>query len=280
MSSFGELAMVSKYRRPEHRQMLSLTVVRSERISHHFMSVTLGGEDVAHLERSGYDQNGRVFFAGPGRSPEDVVFPTNERWMLQYATLPAARRPRVRFYSIRRIRPESDEFDIEVAIHESPGEPGSPGSSWALAARPGERVAFLDEGRVYGPPADAAWQLLVGDESAVPPILTILEQSDPDLAAEVFVEVPTSDDIRDEVTMPAGSLIHWLPRNGRALKPGTLALEAVKAAPLRPGRFYTWAAGESSLPTGIRRHLVGERDVPKSDIAFLGYWKQGKASLG
>lgn len=272
--------MVSKYRRPEHRQMLSLTILRSERLSPHVMSITLGGEDVAHLERSGYDQNGRVFFAGPGRRPEDVVFPASERWMLQYATLPAARRPRVRFYSIRRLRPESNEFDIEVAVHESPGETGAPGSSWALAARPGERVGFLDEGRVYGPPADAAWQLLVGDESALPPILAILEQSADELAAEVFIEVPTSDDVRDGIAMPTGSAIHWLPRNDRALTPGVLALEVVKAARLRPGRFYTWVAGESSLPTGIRRHLVGERGVPKSDIAFLGYWKQGRASLG
>jgi NADPH-dependent ferric siderophore reductase len=64
------------------------------------------------------------------------------------------------------------------------------------------------------------------------------------------------------------------------MRPGTLALQAVKDARLRPGPFYVWTAGESSLPTGLRRHLVNERDVPRSDIAFLGYWKYGRASLG
>jgi NADPH-dependent ferric siderophore reductase len=277
VSSFGELAMVSKYRRPTHRRMLALTVIRSERLSPNFMSITLGGGDVAHLEPSGYDQNGRVFFAEPGR--DDVVFPTSERWMLQYARQPAARRPRVRFYSIRRLRPDALEFDIEVALHDTRGAPAAPGSSWALAARPGDPVGFLDEGGVYGVAADATWQLLVGDESALPPILAILEQS-PGLPAEVFLEVPTSDDIRTGILSPAGTRIHWLPRDDTTVKPGTLALQAVKDATLRPGRFSTWTAGESSLPTGIRRHLVGERGVAKGDIAFSGYWRQGKASLG
>lgn len=270
--------MVSKYRRPSHRQMLSLTVLRSERISPHFMSITVGGDDLAHLEQSGYDQNGRLFFADPGQ--DEVVFPTSERWMLQYARVSAARRPRVRMYSIRRFRPESNEFDIEVAIHESPGGPSAPGSTWACATQPGDTVGFLDEGGVYGPTPGATWQLLVGDESAVPPILAILEQSAHEMPAEAFIEVATSDDIRHEFTTPAGSHVHWLPRDDPARKPGTLALETVKSAQLPPGRFYTWTAGESSLPTGIRRHLVGERAVPKSDIAFAGYWKQGKASLG
>lgn len=258
--------------------MLSLTVRRSERLSPHFMSITVGGEDLTDLEHSGYDQNGRLFFAGPDQP--DVVFPTSERWMMQYARQSAATRPRVRFYSIRRFRPEVNELDLEVVIHQSADGSGTAGSSWALTAQPGDEVCFLDEGRVYGPTPGATWQLLVGDESALPPILAILEQSTHELPAEVFLEVPTSDDIRDRITVPAGTSLHWLPRNDPARKPGTLALEAVKAAPLRPGRFYTWAAGEAALPTGIRRHLVGDRGVPKSDIAFSGYWRQGKASLG
>jgi NADPH-dependent ferric siderophore reductase len=78
------------------------------------------------------------------------------------------------------------------------------------------------------PAPDATWQLLVGDESALP---AILERSAHALPAEVFLEVPADGDIRREVT--ASARIHWLPR-----------------------------------------------DVPKSGIAFLGYWKYGRASLG
>ncbi|MFF9041783.1 SIP domain-containing protein [Streptomyces sp. NPDC014892] len=45
-------------------------------------------------------------------------------------------------------------------------------------------------------------------------------------------------------------------------------------------RVYCWVAGESGLPTGLRRHLVKEGGVPKSDISFLGYWRHGRSSHG
>ncbi|RMB85022.1 siderophore-interacting protein [Streptomyces shenzhenensis] len=271
--------MAARYRRPRDRRMLTLTVRGRERISPHFVSVTLGGDDFRYLEQSGYDQAGRLFFRGPGQGR--VVFPTSEKWMRQYALLPAARRPRVRWYSIRRFRPERSEFDIEVAVHEeTPAGPAGPGSGWALAAQPGDTVGFLDEGYAYVPTPDAAWQLLVGDESALPAVLAILERSTDTLRAEVFLEVPADDDIRDGITAPAATNIHWLPRNDPATKPGSLALRAVQDAQLPSGPCYAWTAGESSLATGIRRHLVNERKVPRSDVAFRGYWRHGRASLG
>lgn len=79
-------------------------------------------------------------------------------------------------------------------------------------------------------------------------------------------------------TVPSGTRVHWLPRNDLDRRPGTLALQAVRDATLPSGPYYTWTAGESALPTGLRRHLVTERGVPKSDVAFVGYWKYGHAS--
>ncbi len=258
--------------------MLRLTVWRSERLSPHFMSVTLGGDDVQDLEQSGYDQNGRLFFPGPQQ--DDVELPTTDRWMLHSARTPAARRPRVRFYSIRRVHPDASAFDVEVAVHENADGPAAPGSTWALAAKPGDRVAFLDEGRSYGLTPGARWQLLVGDESALPPILAILDRTDDALRTEVFLEVPTSQDTRPDIAVPASTRIHWLARDDASARPGMLALQAVQNAELPTGPFYTWTAGESALPTGLRRHLVGDRGVAKSDIAFSGYWRYGRASLG
>ncbi|MFJ8473889.1 siderophore-interacting protein [Kitasatospora sp. NPDC094011] len=260
--------------------MLSLTVQGSEQPSPHFMTVTLGGEDVQHLERAGFDQAGRLFFADPDDDAAEVFLPSSERWILQLTLQGSKQRPRVRTYSIRRFRPEASAFDIEISLHaaDSPGAAG-PGTRWARAAEPGTTVAFLDEGHSYAPAPGAAWQLLVGDESALPAILAILEQSAANLPAEVFLEVPSSDDIRSEITAPPGSIIHWLPRTDVGAKPGALALDAVKQARLPGGAFYAWTAGESSMATGIRRHLVSERHVPKSDTSFRGYFSYGRASL-
>ncbi|MFE2021434.1 siderophore-interacting protein [Streptomyces sp. NPDC059499] len=271
--------MPSRIQRPHRRRMLSLTVLARRQISPHFMSITLGGDDVQYLTQSGYDQSGRLFFADP--DADDVFLPTSERWILQLTLQGSKPRPRVRTYSIRRFRPELSAFDIEISLHESNGSPRSdaPGTRWAQAAGPGAEVAFLDEGYSYAPTPDAAWQLLVGDETALPAILAILESSAGTLPAEVFLEVPAREDIRDDVVAPPGTNIHWLPRAEPCAKPGALALQAVRQARLPDGRFYAWTAGESSLATGVRRHLVGERQVPKSDICFRGYFTYNRASL-
>jgi NADPH-dependent ferric siderophore reductase len=30
----------------------------------------------------------------------------------------------------------------------------------------------------------------------------------------------------------------------------------------------------------VRRHLTGDRGIPKADIAFIGYWRHGRSSPG
>lgn len=38
-----------------------------------------------------------------------------------------------------------------------------------------------------------------------------------------------------------------------------------------------WIAGESSVIKAMRRLLVNEYAVPKSAVAFMGYWREGKS---
>lgn len=206
------------------------------------MTVTLGGEDVQHLERTGFDQAGRLFFADPDDDAAEVFLPTSERWILQLTLQGGKQRLRVRTYSIRCFRPDASTFDIEISLRadDGPGAAG-PGTRWARAAEPGTRVAFLDGGHTYAPAPGMAWHLLVGDQSALPAIVTILEQSAADLPAEVFLEVPSSEDIRNDITAPLGSIVHWLPRTDAGSKPGTLALDgrrvlAGHGEPAPPGR--------------------------------------------
>ncbi|MFI6743553.1 siderophore-interacting protein [Nonomuraea sp. NPDC050451] len=256
--------------------MITLEVVRNTRLSPHFTTVTLGGPALERLRPMGFDQTVRLFFPRDGQIGLRMPTLSNEAWMAQVLLLPKSRRPWVRNYTIRRFRPEAYEVDIEFALHGGT----SPASAWALRARPGDPAGIFDMGISYLPPSDAAWHLLVGDESALPAILAILEHAPASLVAEVFLEVPETADIRTDVAHPQGVRIHWLPRDGTATTPGELALETVKRAALPAGRFYTWVAGESRLPTGLRRHLVNDRGTPRGDIAFIGYWRHGRSSPG
>ncbi|MET7334237.1 siderophore-interacting protein [Nonomuraea sp. NPDC005650] len=256
--------------------MITLEVVGNTRLSPHFTTVTLGGPELESLRPTGFDQTVRLFFPREGQAGLRMPTLSNEAWMAQVLLLPKSRRPWVRNYTIRRVRPEAHEVDIEFVLH---GDT-SPASAWATRAKPGEPAGIFDMGISYLPPSYASWHLLVGDESALPAVMAILESAPASLVAEVFLEVPETADIRTDVRHPPGVRIHWIPRDGAGTTPGELALETVKRAALPAGRFYTWAAGESRLPTGLRRHLVNDRGTPKSDIAFIGYWRHGRASPG
>ncbi|WP_017934344.1 siderophore-interacting protein [Nocardioides sp. Iso805N] len=51
---------------------------------------------------------------------------------------------------------------------------------------------------------------------------------------------------------------------------------AEEVAPPVDGR-YAWIAGEAGMVTALRRHLVGELGMPRTQVAFMGYWRQGVA---
>ncbi|SES04731.1 iron complex transport system ATP-binding protein [Propionibacterium cyclohexanicum] len=43
------------------------------------------------------------------------------------------------------------------------------------------------------------------------------------------------------------------------------------------GDFYAWIAGEASMVKTLRRLLVRDAGVDRRRVAFMGYWRAGKA---
>ncbi len=163
----------------------------------------------------------------------------------------------------------------------------------------------------WRPPADATRFLLAGDETAAPAICSILEQLPADASGQAFVEVPTRHDALD-VRVPAGVELHWLPRaESPSAAPfalhGELLEEAVRREARRlvaakhagvepdevdvdaailwevpeeaaaPDGLYAWVAGEAAVVRSIRRHLVRDVGIDRRAVAFMGYWRTGRA---
>ena len=42
---------------------------------------------------------------------------------------------------------------------------------------------------------------------------------------------------------------------------------------------YAWLAGEASVITTLRRFLVREAGLDRRQVAFMGYWRMGRAEL-
>ncbi|MFD8338282.1 siderophore-interacting protein [Streptomyces solisilvae] len=249
-------------------------MTRTERLTPHFINVTLASDGMSGFEYLGFDQEVRLFFTRRHQTEVRLPDATGNGWIPKFFLTPQKSRPHLRNYTIRACRPEAGELDIEFVVH---GD-DSPASYWATHAQPGDEVGLFPEGVQYLPTPTADVHLLVADESAVPAVLSILDHAPATLRAEVFLEVPTAADIRAVPELPDVH-VHWLPRDGRDDVPGRLALETVRGARLPIGELYCFTAGESGLPTGLRRHLVSDQGLPKSSVTFVGYWKQGRSTV-
>lgn len=252
--------------------LVHATVVRSERVTPHMVRVTFGGGELDRFDFRGFDQWFRLAVPVSESSRLDNL---PDRFgiagYLKFVTLPKDTRPVIRNYTVRAFRPKDLELDVDFVVHGTEGV----AAPWAASVQPGAEVAFIDQGRGWAPVAHD-WLLLVADESGLPAVAGILRDLPRDAVGHAFVELFDEVD-RQPLDAPDGVQVHWLVRpEGSA--PGSAVLPAVRALEFPAGPVYAFAVGESALATGVRRHLVSERGVPKGNVTFCGYWKRQKAS--
>jgi NADPH-dependent ferric siderophore reductase len=273
----------SKLVKPETTELIHLTVVRSERLSEHWMRVTLGGGEIEKFRPMGYDQWFRLFLPIGGDAGLDRVPAKANRMFgyLKFLRIPDGERPVMRNYSVRAYRPAtaatSAELDVDFVLHGSAADgTAGPASRWAETCQPGEHVLIIDEGLTFNPQRGIDRVLLVGDETALPAISSICASLGPDAVGTAIIEVPSDDDAL-AFPHPSGIEIAWIVRP-YDLSPGALALDTLARTALPDAPFHAYAAGEQSLASGVRKHLVGERGVDKNAVSFCGYWKIGASS--
>lgn len=275
----------SKMVKPESSELIHLTVLHSERLSAHWVRVTLGGGEIERFRHMGFDQWFRLFLPVGGDAGLDRV-PAKANSMfgyLKFLRIPAGERPVMRNYSVRAYRPATAaggaEIDVDFVLHGSASDgTAGPASGWAETCKPGEHVLIIDEGLAFNPQRGTERVLLVGDETALPAISAICASLPTDATGTAIVEVPSNEDAL-EFPHPAGIEVVWIARpHGK--QPGVLALAALHTTALPDAPFHAYAAGEQALAAGVRKHLVVERGIDKNAVSFCGYWKFGAASPG
>lgn len=168
-------------------------------------------------------------------------------------------------------------------------------------------------------PGEVDTLLLAGDETAAPAIASILESLPADASGVALIEVPADGDRLEVrapagvevrwLTRAAAGCAHggllvpavrdWVVRHLATRGLSTTDVDAATAAlaaaehadlPDTPlwdvpeghsldGDCYAWLAGEASAITTLRRFLVREAGLDRRQVAFMGYWRMGRAEL-
>lgn len=273
----------SKMVKPETTELIHLTVLRSERLSAHWIRVTLGGGEIENFRPMGFDQWFRLFLPiGGDAGLERVPAKANKMFgYLKFLRIPDGERPVMRNYSVRAYRAATAEagaeIDVDFVLHGSAADgTAGPASRWAETCQPGEHVLIIDEGLTFNPQRGTDRVVLVGDETALPAIASISASLPADATGTAIIEVPSEEDAL-EFPHPSGLEVVWIVRP-HDVAPGALALQSLGRTALPDAPFHAYAAGEQALASGARKHLVGERGVDKNAVSFCGYWKLGAAS--
>ncbi|WP_179872879.1 siderophore-interacting protein [Microcella indica] len=309
------------------------TVARVLPLSPSFRRVTFTGPDFEVFGTTGLDQRIKLILPSAdgglcdvGADDERVV--REGSWYARWRALPAADRSPFRTYTVRAIRPERRELDVDMVLHPATsGHRDGPAASWLRRATVGDEVIIVGpDARTADPTVGIDWRpgsarhvLLAGDETAAPAICSIIESLDPRITAQAFIEVPSSADIlslvprgisrvawlaRDagcetahgfEAIAPRGELLEravraWLPRHTAELASAVslapqqlddidVDAELLWDSPVDPstGDFCAWIAGEASTVKSLRRHLVSDIGVDRRNVAFMGYWRDGRS---
>jgi NADPH-dependent ferric siderophore reductase len=291
-------------------QLFDVILHRKTLLSPHMMRITLASPAVKEMATWAPDQRVKLFFPAADGSPARLA--QGEGWYARFKAMIADRRPAMRTYTIRHLRAEQGEVDIDFVLH---GETG-PASRWALRAQPGDSMQILAPDRRFSaqdaggfewkPPQTLKQVLLVADGTALPAAMGILDElaamAEPPLT-QAFFEV---DSVEDMLAVPdwAGLMVQWLVRDQASA--GTLMVAAVQkaVAPIHASyigqavelaevdideeilweiaetaneSFYGWIAGESAAVMSLRRYLIKECGIARESLNLMGYWRYNKA---
>ncbi|SHG03329.1 NADPH-dependent ferric siderophore reductase, contains FAD-binding and SIP domains [Jatrophihabitans endophyticus] len=302
--------------RPPYRPF-HVRVSRIRHLSPHFRRVTFTGADLDLFGRDGLDQRIKLLLPLPDSPVADLG--ADGDWYSRWLALPDERRNPLRTYTVRALRPEAHELDVDFVIHPHHGPTGhvdGPAARWLAGADAGSELVIVgpdvrslhSASGIDWRPGAATCFLLAGDETAVPGIAGILASLDERHRVTVLVEVPDAGDAQELPTL-ARADVRWLARGdaerGARLQDAVSAWIADNPAVVRgaaaavaqqlddvdvdvellwdspdaadDGEFHAWLAGEAAVIKKLRRLLVTDAGVDRRRVAFMGYWRHGRA---
>jgi NADPH-dependent ferric siderophore reductase len=231
-------------------------------VTPHMRRLTFTGNDLARFANDD-DLHVRLYFPKDGVEKPEWPRPGPDGrpvWASE------ERKPVMRTYTIRRIDTDAGEVDIDFVVHDNAG----PGSAFAMNARPGALCGMAGPlGRSLKP---ARWNLLAGDETALPAIARILEKMPATAAGHAFIEIA---DRYEEIPLlaPPGIAITWLHRNGAAAGSTTLLTDAARNAQWPDhADVFAWVACEIRAVRTIREQLRKTQKLTREQHLAVAYW--------
>ncbi|QTX04842.1 siderophore-interacting protein [Agromyces archimandritae] len=243
-----------------------LQILGRSYVTPRMVRLTLGGPGIAGFESHTPDEHVKIVFpdAATGRTRAPEPDGDHLDWPRPF--------PPTREYTVRRFDEAAGEVDFDFVVHD-----GGLASEWAQAAELGSSIwiAGPRPGPVITP--EFGFQVLLGDETALPAIARRLEELPADARGIAAIEI-ADDDERQDVRVPDGVELHWLSRHGRPAGSTSLLGDFVAGIRLPDDVWsYVFAYAEAGCIKPVRR-WARSNGIGKAQSDIGGYWKLGRTN--
>lgn len=230
--------------------------------------VVLGGGDLGAFAMPGDPEPHTDTYVNLAIPPVDAPYgPVFDPAQVRTDHPPDAQ-PARRRYTVRAWDEVSKELTLDFVVHGDDGVAGP----WAALAQPGDVLVFQGPAGGYRPDPEADWHLMVGDESALPAIAASIEAV-PDGVLVVVRLLCDGPEHVLQLTTPGTLDVQWLHRTGDPSDVDPL-VESVRTLAFPRGRLHAFVHGEADEVRALRRHLLAERGLSRSDMSCSPYWRR------
>ena len=248
---------------PTPKDTLLARVVSKSKLDSSFIRITLGGPEIDLITPGCEGGHLKLLFPKSGKRDEQSIEELRDQW-----------RPNcfARTYTLFNHRPESQEIDIDIALH--PGESG-PGGEWVQSAAAGDPILMtIPKGKKLRR-TDAAFYVFTCDSCSLPAVRAAVRDL-PDSAKGIVII--HSDDAQDQQSIAnshTGMGVHHIQRD-LTLPPPVIAathLNLLRTLTIPTTDTECFVVGESRVVRELKNYLRDDLLIDTDGMYFSAYWK-------
>lgn len=243
-------------------------VTTKEFLSPHLIRIKLKVEAIHEFQNATIGDNNKILIPPPGVN--EIYFPETDPDTGSPIAAPAHLSPVRRTYTHSGIDLERSEIFIDFVQH---GDSG-PASAWAFNCKPGDVLGIMmrTHPKELFPKVDHL--VLIGDATALPAIMSMLNQVPEQTTVTAVIEVHSKED----QLYPSNNNhinIHWL--HNPTPEKGSKLAEKAMSLPLPKESRFAFVAAEFDTVKTLRTYFRKQKDWDRTELSAYSYWRAGVA---
>lgn len=180
-----------------------------------------------------------------------------------------------RMYTVRPVDGDWHHLELNFAVHDNDGR----GSNWAKQATAGSPLVMDTGGRVMDVdqlPGDATL-ILLGDETVVPTVASMLGRAPAGTNAFVHIEVADAEH-EWKFETEADATVEYIHRGDAEMGATDFMIDYCDRFDWPDGPVYVFAGAEGRQVYALRKHLRETRGLNRDNYSLMGYWRRNAST--